>query len=228
MTKWGTGLQPTKRVKVSNTHYVYYSMHIPFNISCHRYWALHGTPHHVVFVVVMSVVVAVLIQAVYDAMFKVVSMKVCVSEINCTHPHELPNMSLKFNMTTFGHTAKYTCHNGFRFPNGDRMAEVSCSDTGNWTAANGTCEGGFMHAADRHSCARTHARIHVRTHAHKHERTHEHTHTRTHARTQTRTYARARARTHTHVHSHISPNINYKHTCNNTNLHADHSISYML
>ena len=103
---------------------------------------------------------------VCDIIINVDSNKIMFfSEINCTNPQELPNASLTFNLTTFGHAATYSCAAGYSFPSGDRTTEVSCSKTGNWTAPNGTCIGGFVHAADRRTHPRTHARTLARTHA---------------------------------------------------------------
>ena len=115
----------------------------------------------VVLDVVVVVVVAVHNYKVYDAMclVKIASIKFYISEINCTNPRELSNSSVAFTLTTFGHTANYTCATGFRFPSGDRMAGVSCSDTGNWTTPNGTCEGEFLSPS-----AHSHSHTQVRTH----------------------------------------------------------------
>ena len=61
--------------------------------------------------------------------------------IDCGSPGSLANAEVLFNGTTFEYTANYTCEVGFRFPNGASLVVTSCSDRGNWTATNETCEG---------------------------------------------------------------------------------------
>ena len=61
--------------------------------------------------------------------------------VDCGSPGSLANAAVVFNGTTFEYTANYTCEVGFRFPSGASLVVTSCSDTGNWTATNETCEG---------------------------------------------------------------------------------------
>ena len=51
------------------------------------------------------------------------------------------NATVSYNGTTFEETVNYTCEVGFRFPNGAKLLVKSCSDSGNWTGPNETCEG---------------------------------------------------------------------------------------
>ena len=61
--------------------------------------------------------------------------------VDCGSPGSLANAEVVFSGTTFEYTANYTCEVGFRFPGRASLAVTSCSDTGNWTATNETCEG---------------------------------------------------------------------------------------
>ena len=67
------------------------------------------------------------IKLLYEQMFVVV-----FTEIDCGKPQSLTNAA---------DTANYTCEVGFKFPSGASLVVTSCNDTGNWTAANETCQG---------------------------------------------------------------------------------------
>ena len=61
--------------------------------------------------------------------------------VDCGSPSNLTKAAVVFNGTTFEDTANYTCEIGFRFPSGASIVVTSCSETGNWTATNETCQG---------------------------------------------------------------------------------------
>ena len=61
--------------------------------------------------------------------------------VDCGKPTALRNADVDYEGTTFEETVNYTCEVGFRFPKGFKFLMRSCSDSGNWTGPNETCEG---------------------------------------------------------------------------------------
>ena len=75
-------------------------------------------------------------------MFAHISIPLSVlTVVDCGSPRNLTKAAVVFNGTTFEDTANYTCEIGFRFPSGASLVVTSCSETGNWTATNETCQG---------------------------------------------------------------------------------------
>ena len=64
--------------------------------------------------------------------------------VDCGSPGHMTNAEVVFNLTTFEETANNTCEIGFKFPSGASLVVTSCSDSGNWTAVNETCQGVYV------------------------------------------------------------------------------------
>ena len=61
--------------------------------------------------------------------------------VDCGKPANMSNATASYNWTTFEETVDYTCEVGFKLPKGAKLLVMSCSDSGNWTGPNETCEG---------------------------------------------------------------------------------------
>ena len=61
--------------------------------------------------------------------------------VDCEEPADMSNATVSYIGTTFEEIVNYTCEVGFMFPNGAKLLVSSCSDLGNWTGPNETCEG---------------------------------------------------------------------------------------